>query len=196
MKQVKAPLYSYVNITKGPHVGLRGYIANIQWSSAKFRYDIAVSAEVVNDVQVGLIRFHPDIERDRMLSFRSKLFAKHNVFTTLDESEFFVDVDAYTVATDLRERQTPIYTGKVFELVPTLIQSWLDMQFSNKPFHVADISDSQYDRNKEFAQAWYDLKIPHKSSLGICGAATRGYGRLDGYGYFEYALPTADTMIG
>jgi hypothetical protein len=35
----------------------------------------------------------------------------------------------------------------------------------------------------------YKLGIPWKTSTGICGSITRGYGRLSDYGYWKYQIP-------
>ena len=35
----------------------------------------------------------------------------------------------------------------------------------------------------------FKLGIPWKTSGGICGTTTRGYGELSDYGYWEYQIP-------
>ncbi len=60
---------------------------------------------------------------------------------------------------------------------------------NNKEFFQADLTDEQFEANREFAESLYVLGIEKpRYSAGICGSTTAGYGQLDKYGYFEYPL--------
>lgn len=56
-------------------------------------------------------------------------------------------------------------------------------------FYTADIPDKEYEENKSFAIGMYKAGAPPTFSSGICETLTAGYGRLDGYGYWEFPLP-------
>lgn len=63
-------------------------------------------------------------------------------------------------------------------------------------FSIADISDEDYETNKDMAR----LKLlmfgnTPSFSKGICDSITAGYGRCDEYGYFEFPLQVnQDTL--
>lgn len=59
-------------------------------------------------------------------------------------------------------------------------------------FFIADIPDDDYEANRAQANTWFEQKVPYKCSQGICESKTAGYGRIDGYGYWEYPLTVTE----
>lgn len=53
----------------------------------------------------------------------------------------------------------------------------------------ADLTDDEFEDNKHIAIKMFKEGYEYTFSNGICESMTAGYGRCDGYGYFEYPLP-------
>ena len=67
--------------------------------------------------------------------------------------------------------------------------------FHENEFSIGELSDSQYEENKERAYLRFRNGEEPSFSGGICGTVTAGYGRLDLYGYWEFPLDVdQDTL--
>lgn len=96
-------------------------------------------------------------------------------------------------ANEPQSEHNPVWTGPVFEANSYMMKAWhkkvkYSSGQSDEKFYVSDLSDDQFELNKQAAIYWHSAGIPFNNSTGICDTPTRGYGRLDWHGYFEYPL--------
>lgn len=60
--------------------------------------------------------------------------------------------------------------------------------FKTEKFWTGDLSDEQFEKNRQEAYRRYEAGEKPSFSTGICESITAGYGRLDEYGYWEFSL--------
>lgn len=188
-------LYSKIEVTDNrKQVIASGFVANVN-TVGKVAVALTNTPDKIFEIQKALTRVDPNwtVEK-REAILREHCHYIYTINCLTKWREVLYDYQGRSIAL-LSSEGRPIWTGPVFESDAYMMKSWRENiktrqdYFVKDTFATVDIPDEQYNKNKEAALYWKSVGIPNHSSTGICEGLTRGYGRLDDLGYFEYPLP-------